>query len=64
MVPLSRDLRACSHCQDSLRDRLVIGIDAAVANDVVRGNIGDGLEKRMSIQNGSNCIKIAILTPS
>ena len=40
---LSRHGRTSGDIDNSLGDGLVVGVDAAIADDVVRGNIGDGL---------------------
>lgn len=53
VMPLSGDLRASGHRNDSLRDRLLVRVDAAIADEVVRGHVADRLrstEKYESIE--------------
>ena len=46
VVPFSGDGRASGNFDDRLRDRLVVGVDAAVADEVVRGYVGNRLPKK------------------
>lgn len=48
MVPFSCDLSTRWNVNDLCGNRLSVGVDAAIANDVVGVDIGNGLSTRFS----------------
>lgn len=43
MVKLGSDLSTSRNVDDGLGDRLMVGIDTTVTDEVVRGDVGNGL---------------------
>jgi len=43
VMPFGGDLCSCRNLYHSGGERLVVGVDASIANHVVRGNVSDGL---------------------
>ena len=54
MVPFCGDGRPSGHVDDCLRDGLVVGVDAAVADDIVGGHVGDWLSVSHERATGSS----------
>lgn len=61
---LSSDGCASGNVDNSLRDRLVVGVDATVADDVVGGYVGDGLQSVSAFLSHIILRKRVRLTPS